>query len=104
MKGETIMENYEVMENEELETMDEVCEGTKGAEATESGHGFGLTVLAIGGGLTLVGLAVAGIKKLKDKKADKPKKVKTKLRLVRVPVEDDVEAVAEEVVEEVVED
>lgn len=101
-------ENYEVMETEELETMDvEVYEGTDEAEVAESKHGFGLAALAIGGGLALVGLTAAGIKKLKDKKADKPKKVKTKLKLVRVPVEDEVvEDVVEftEEVDEVIED
>ena len=79
-------ENYEVMEmNEELETM-EVYEGTE--EATESKGKFGLTALAVGGGLALVGLTAAGIKKLKNKKADKPKKPKMKLAWVPVETEE----------------
>lgn len=86
-KGDIIMSdmNYEVMEieNEELETME--VEGTE--EGTESKGKFGLAALAIGGGLALVGLTAAGIKKLKKNKADKPKK--PKMKLAWVPVEDE---------------
>ncbi len=89
-------ETYEVMEieNEELETME-----IEGTEETNSKGKFGLAALAIGGGLALVGLTAAGIKKLKKNKADKPKK--PKMKLAWVPVED--EAFEDEFEEEVVE-
>ena len=54
---------------------------------TESKGNSGLIAIVVGGGLALAGLAYAGVKKLKKTKADKPKKPKTKWKLVRVPVE-----------------
>ena len=92
-------ENYEVMEQETIET--EVAEGVM-EEATESKSGLGLAALIVGGGVALVGLGIAGVKKLKAKNADKPK---TKLKFfVRVPVEEDVvEIPTEEFVDEDVE-
>ena len=54
---------------------------------TESKGNSGLIAIVVGGGLALAGLAYAGVKKLKKAKADKPKKPKTKWKLVRVPVE-----------------
>ena len=54
---------------------------------TESKGNSGLIAMVVGGGLALAGLAYAGVKKLKKTKADKPKKPKTKWKLVRVPVE-----------------
>ena len=54
---------------------------------TESKGNSGLIAIVVGGGLALAGLAYAGVKKLKKTKVDKPKKPKTKWKLVRVPVE-----------------
>lgn len=86
-------ENYEVMEQETMEPA-EVCEGTM-EETTESRGGFGAAALAVGV-LTLGGLGIAKlVKKLKTKKADEPKKPKTKLKLVRVPVDENGEELAE---------
>lgn len=86
-------ENYEVIEGTVEETNNEELECCE----SESKKGLGLAAVLIGGGLALGGLAVAGVKKLKDKKADKPKKQKTKLKLVRVPVEEESEELNEEV-------
>lgn len=78
-----IYENNEIMEEEiTLEP-----EGGEEVE-TKSRNKNGLAALAIGGGLALVGLTIAGVKKFKKKQADKPQKQKTKLKLVRVPVEE----------------
>lgn len=98
------MTDLELMEQELTEETTEVIEGTMEEDfETESGGGLGVA-LAVGAGLlTLGGLAVAGIKKLKSNKEDKPKKPKTKLKFfVRVPVEEveETEAPAEEIVEE----
>lgn len=86
---ETTMEPVEVYD----ETTDEVEE--------KSGSKFGVAALIVGGTLALGGLAVAGVKKLKDKKEGSPKKPKTKLKLVRVPVDEEEEIVeAEDVFED----
>lgn len=83
-------ENYEleIVENEDLN------------EETNTEGRKGLGVVLIGGALALGGLAVAGVKAYKKKKADQPKKPKTKLRLVRVPVDEDPEEVQEDIVED----
>lgn len=89
------------MSNEfnEMETTMEPMETYEGTdEVTEYSEGNkGLTALLIAGGVALVGAAAVGVKKLVDKKkaSDKPKKQKTKLKLVRVPVEEKVEEVVE---------
>lgn len=82
------MENYEI----------ENCEGTVENETEGSGNGR-LVAGLVAGTLVVGGLVATGIKKLKNKKADKtdkPKKQKTKLKLVRVPVEDELDEVFEE--------
>ena len=92
-------ENYE-LNNENYE-----AEGTN--DTAGSGSNKGLLALAAGGVLLVGGLAAAGIKKLKGKKdEDKPKKQKTKYKIVKVPVADDEEIVEEEIetVEEDVEE
>lgn len=93
--------NYE--ENQELELLTEDLEGIEVTELEPSSGRKGLTAVVVGGVVVLGGLAVAGIKKLKNKNADGTKKPKTKLKLVRVPVEEDVEVVDTdaEVVDEV---
>lgn len=82
---------------EEVENL----EGTVESGETESSGSGRLVALAVGGTLAAVGLVAAGVKKLKDKKADKPKKPKTKLKLVRVPVEEELDE--EEVIDELIE-
>lgn len=90
---ETAMEPAEVYD----ETTDEVEE--------KSGSKFGVAALIVGSTLAIGGLAVAGVKKLKDKKEGKPKKQKTRLKLVRVPVDEDEEIVeAEDVFEDEVDE
>lgn len=88
-------EIYEVQE-QEFDYAEEF--GGDETSATESKSGKGLTAVVVGGTLLLGGLAVAGIKKLKNKKAeDKPEKSKTKLKLfARVPVEEPVEEICED--------
>lgn len=84
-------ENYEAMEMEatELEPI-EVSEDGCELDESKSKLGLGGAVLLVGGVVTLGALAVKGITKLVKKNADKPKKQKTKLMLVRVPVEEDI--------------
>ena len=87
------MSNYENENYENFET-----EGTEVNAGSDNGKG--LLALVGGGALLLGGLTVAGINKLKAKKAekaDKPKKQKMKWK--RVPVEDEVEET--EIVDEV---
>lgn len=86
-----------------MSEMYEVNENNFETEGTEvnagSDNGKGLLALVGGGALLLGGLTVAGINKLKAKKAekaDKPKKQKMKWK--RVPVEE--ETVEEEIVKE----
>lgn len=80
----------EVMENEIMTTEEpmntEVLDCT---EEIEVGSGKALaTVLAVGAGVTALG--IAAYKKLKAKKDEKPKKkTKKKLMLVEVPVEEE---------------
>lgn len=106
-------ENYEVQEVE----MNNYAQDTTGVEYYElepesgnrSGKGLGAAIAI--GGLALVGLGVAGIKKLKGKKSeDKPekqkkqKKAKVKYKWTRVPVEEpvaEVEATDEDFDDEV---
>ena len=106
-------ENIEIMEQET--TVETTVEPTEIYEdvtleeiENESGGGLG-ALLAIGATLVTVGgIAVTAVKKHKAKKANEPKKPKTKLKFfVRVPVEevDAVEEVEAEPVEaEIVED
>lgn len=97
-------ENMEIMEQETVE-VNELIEVDNNDEYTieeiesEAGGGLG-ALLAIGAGLVTVGgIAVAAFKKHKAKKADAPKKPKTKLKLfVRVPVEEPEEEVIEDAV------
>lgn len=87
-------EIYEVQEQEI-----DFAEEFNGGEAvdTESEGGKGLAVIVVGSILLLGGLAVAGIKKLKNKKAEETDKPKTKLKLfARVPVEEPVEEICED--------
>lgn len=84
------------LRNEELEIVKN--ESTDEETNTEGRKGLG--VVLIGGALALGGLAVAGVKAYKKNKADQPKKPKTKLRLVRVPVDEDPEEVQEDIVED----
>lgn len=87
-------ENYELMEQEVTTEPVEVCEGTMEEVETKSGSGLGVVVLGLG--LAAVGGVVATVvKKLKNKKDDKPKKQKTKLKLVRVPVDNNGEELAD---------
>ena len=86
----------EELRNEELE----IVENEDLNEETNAEGGKGLGVVLIGGALAIAGLAVAGVKAYKKKKADQPKKPKTKLRLVRVPVDEDPEEVQEDIVED----
>ena len=83
-------------ENEMEVTTEETTENYETEDNTEvkSGSGKLITGLVIAG-LGLATAAAVGIKKLKDKKADKPKKPKKKLMWVEVPEDDvvDVEAV-----------
>ena len=81
-------EELEIVENEDLN------------EETNTEGRKGLGVVLIGGALALGGLVVAGVKAYKKKKADQPKKPKTKLRLVRVPVDEDLEETQEDTVED----
>lgn len=80
--------NYEMEETMEMETYEGTVE-----EAEESGNKNGslVTGLIIAGGVALVGGAIAAgkaiSKKIKAKKEDKPK-VKKRLRLVEVPIEE----------------
>lgn len=96
------MENYEVMDEVMEVENDEVTE-YENEDIVEyeeqSNGGKGLAAVVIGGALALTGLAIVGVKKLKSKKADQPKKQKTKLKLVRVPVEEAVEEIPAEAVE-----
>lgn len=69
-------------------------------EETNTEGRKGLGVVLIGGALALGGLAVAGVKAYKKKKADQPKKPKTKLKLVRVPVDEGLEEAQEDTVED----
>lgn len=90
----------EIYEIEET-TMD-TYEGTVEDSNTET-SGRGLAPLLIAGGVALVGAAAVGVRTLvKKAKKDKEPKQKTKLKLVRVPVEEKVEAkeVTEDVAEE----
>ena len=81
-------ENYEeVMEQETSLEPTEVYDGTIEECETESKGGLGVAALGVGGVAAAAVGAVAVYKKLKDKKADKPKKPKTKWKLVRVPVD-----------------
>ena len=77
----------ETMELETMEQPEEVCEVTTEEVETESKGNSGLVAIAIGGALAVAGLAYAGVKKLKNTKADQPKKPKMKWKLVRVPAE-----------------
>lgn len=87
------MENYE---NNTTEYGTEETENRKGNKA-------GVTALIAGGALAIGGLAVAGVKKLKSKKEDKPaKKQKTKYKWIKVAVDDIVEE--QETIEEVAEE
>jgi hypothetical protein len=105
-RKESIMtnENMEIMEQETVE-VNELIEVDNNDEYTieeiesEAGGGLG-ALLAIGAGLVTVGgIAVAAIKKHRAKKANAPKKPKTKLKLfVRVPVEEPEEEVVEDAV------
>lgn len=81
------MEENRNYENETTETGNE-C---------KSGNKAGLAALVAGGVLAVGGLAVAGVKKLKGKKADK-KAGKKKYKWIRVEADDIVEE--EEIVEE----
>lgn len=75
-------ENLEVMET----TMD-LCEGCV-EEVVESKGGFGKTALIGVGVLAVAGLAVAAVKKIKNKKSGEPKQ-KTRFKLfARVPEND----------------
>lgn len=98
------MTEYEVMEQETTMEPTDIYEGNVEEVETmsESGHGLGLLVGA--GLVALTGAAAVGIKKLVDKKKNEPKKPKTKLKLVRVPVEEVEEEVEEVPYEEIVED
>ena len=97
------MNENEIMEQETaLETTD-VYDVTNDVVDTESEGGRGGAVaLAIGGLTAITAAAVFVVKKIKNKKAGKPKKQKTKLRLVRVPVdeEDEIEVLEDEFVED----
>ena len=94
-------ENMEIMEQETVEVNELIDvtndECTLEEIETEAGGGLG-ALLAIGAGvITVGGIAVAVIKKHKAKKANEPKKPKTKLKFfVRVPVEEPVEGVIED--------
>ena len=92
----------EIYEMETVETYEGEVETTE-----ESGNKGGLvTGLIIAGGTLVVGATIAGVKaiskKVKAKKEDKPK-VKKRLRLVEIPVEEKTEEPAEEVEAEVAE-
>ena len=94
--------NYEVMDEVmEVETTEEYENEGIVECGEQSNGGKGLTAIAVGGVLALAGLTVLGVKRLKAKKAEQPKKQKTKLKLVRVPVEEAVEEVPAEDVKEV---
>lgn len=86
-------ENYEVMEMEEtMETYTGDVEPTE--EESEGGLSAGAIALAVGGVMTIGGLAVAGFRALKKKKAEEPKKEKPKkqkTKLVRVPADVDID-------------
>lgn len=92
----------EIYENETMET--EVLEGTVEDTENESGNKLGLAAVVVGLGALAVGGTVAAVKALKNKKADRPKKQKTKLKLVRVPVEEKTEEPIVEESEEKVEE
>lgn len=77
----------EVMEQETSLEPTEVYDGTIEECETESKGGLGVAALVVGGVAAATVGAVAVYKKLKNKKADKPKKPKTKWKLVKVPVE-----------------
>ena len=81
----------EVMEQETSLEPTEVYDGIEEECETESKGGFGIAALVVGGVAAAAVGAVAVYKKLKDKKADKPKKPKTKWKLVKVPVETEVD-------------
>ena len=92
MKGDIVMSKERENEIMELETMEteDIEVSTDGVE-TESKGNSGLVAIVVGGALATAGLVYAGVKKLKKAKADQPKKPKTKWKLVRVPVETEVD-------------
>ena len=92
-------ENYEVMEQEVEMDAIEVIDGCENGECERRG-GAGLAALVVGGLLAGTAIAVAAVKKHKKNKAEQPAKPKTKLKLVRVPVEEPMEEVTEVPAEE----
>ncbi len=85
-------QNQEVVTTTDNGEITETGLSTETTTETSSASGKGLGLVLVGSVLALGGLAAASIKAIKNK-ADKPKKPKMKLKLVRVPVEDDIDDV-----------